>query len=50
MLDIYCVQGQCLVIHDFMFVINSVTLPAFLISRGIISHNFGARYLNDYKL
>ena len=29
--------------------INSVRLPEFLISRGIIFHIFGARYLNDFK-
>ena len=49
MYNYYNVQGQCLGIHDFMLVINSVRLPKFLIARGIISHIFGARYLNDFK-
>ena len=35
--------------YDFMFVMNSVRLLEFLISRGIIFHIFGARYINDFK-
>ena len=36
-------------IQDFMFVVNSVRLIAFLVLRGITFHIFGARYLNDFK-
>ena len=41
--------GKCLGLQDFMFVVNSVRLVKFLISRQIIFHIFGARYLNDFK-
>ena len=36
-------------IQDFMLAINSVRLLKFLISRGILFHAFGARYLNGFK-
>ena len=43
------VQGQLLGIQTFMFVVNSVRLLKFLISRGTVFHIFWATHVNDFK-